>query len=182
MASRLLDHRARRSRWATPPPGARFMVKVRRRQGAGPGGRDRNRPRDAARLGRMNFCKVFLKVRTRSLSPVSASTQRMQTWWTRSAAKPASSLDRRIAPVAASTAGTPVAPVADGSDKPRSTPPPSPRPLARPRRPRRSIIDASPRIKKAIANGDYPDPAARTIADRLLGAHALEWNAPDEPA
>lgn len=89
-------------------------------------------------------------------------------------AKPASSLDRRIAPVAASTAGTPVAPVADGSESAQHA--------ATVAEAARQAAQAAPidhdrvaALRTAIANGDYR-PVAQTIADRLIG-HMQEWTA-----
>lgn len=89
-------------------------------------------------------------------------------------AKPASSLDRRVAPVAPSAAGTPVAPVADGGESAQRA--------ASVAEAARNAAQAAPidrerveALRTAIAKGEYR-PSAQTIADRLIG-HMQEWTA-----
>jgi len=84
-------------------------------------------------------------------------------------AKPASPLDRRIAPVAA---GTPAAPVADGGTTAHET--------ASIAEAARQAAQAAPvdhqrvaMLRAAIANGNYR-PAPQTIADKMIGA-MQEW-------
>ncbi|CAN5429377.1 hypothetical protein BH09PSE4_BH09PSE4_20140 [soil metagenome] len=91
-------------------------------------------------------------------------------------AKPATAVDRQIAPVAASVAAKPLGAVAkeDGSDTNAVTLTDVAKELAK-----TPPIDAEriARIRKSIAAGTFSiNPA--TIADRLL-AHKLDWNPHD---
>lgn len=87
-------------------------------------------------------------------------------------AKPASPLDRRIAPVASAARAAGVAPVADRDEAAQHA---------------GSVAEAARRaaavppvdhervavLRAAIANGDYR-PAPEAVADRLIG-HMQEW-------
>jgi flagellar biosynthesis anti-sigma factor FlgM len=87
-------------------------------------------------------------------------------------AKPASPLDRRVAPVAAGTPAAPIAAVAEGGDTAHET--------ASIAEAVRRAAEAAPVdhdrvavLRAAVANGNYR-PAPQTIADRMIGA-MQEW-------